>query len=105
LTSDFSSSFPNQEDLSALTYSFIIKIWLEEIAEDGKPVWRGHITHVPSNQKEYFANLENIPTLIRRYMQIDHPLVEAPKRGSFLHWFKRLRPRSSQKVGKNVPKK
>jgi hypothetical protein len=106
LTSAFPSNFPNQEDPLTSTHSFIVKIWLEEISEDGKPVWRGHITHVPSNRKEYFVILEDIPTLISSYLQIDNPPVEAPKRsGLFRDWFKDLKPRFSQKIGRNAPKK
>jgi hypothetical protein len=102
LTSDFSSSFPNREDPSASTHSFIVKIWLEEIRADGKPVWRGHITHVPSNRKEYFISVENVPTIISSYLQIDDPPGGASKKSALLHWLKRLTPRISQKIGRNA---
>jgi hypothetical protein len=52
------------------TQSFIIKIWLEETApEAGWAVWRGHITHVPSNQRQYIKSLDEIAWFIASYLQ------------------------------------
>jgi hypothetical protein len=46
-------------------HSFIIRIWLEEIAEEtGKSSWRGHITHVASNRQRYFEDLNVITSFI-----------------------------------------
>jgi hypothetical protein len=50
--------------------SFIIKIWLEETAEEaGRATWRGHITHVPSGQRQYIQNLDRIPWFIMPYLE------------------------------------
>ncbi len=52
------------------THSFIIKIWLEEtLAEDGRAVWRGHITHVPSGQRRYLQDLSEITDFIAIYLE------------------------------------
>jgi hypothetical protein len=54
----------------ARTHSFIIRIWLEETAvETGQSKWRGHITHIPSNQRRYIEKLDDISTFIRHYLQ------------------------------------
>jgi hypothetical protein len=52
------------------THSFIVKIWLEEAAEDhhrGK--WRGHITHVPGGERRYLKNLGEIVAFIAPYLE------------------------------------
>lgn len=51
-------------------HSFIVKIWLEETAaEAGRAIWRGHITHVPSNARRYFEELDQIERFIVPYLQ------------------------------------
>ena len=50
--------------------SFIIKIWLEEeIAESGRTVWRGHITHVPGGERQYIQDLSAISSFIQPYLE------------------------------------
>jgi hypothetical protein len=50
--------------------SFIIKIWLEETAEEaGQATWRAHITHVPSGERRYLQTLAEISTFITPYLQ------------------------------------
>lgn len=52
------------------THSFIVKVWLEETAEEaGHAVWRGHITHVPSGERRYFKDLDEIQVFIVRYLE------------------------------------
>jgi hypothetical protein len=52
------------------THSFIIKIRLEETAEEaGRATWRGHITHVPSGERRYLKKLDEIMAFIRPYLQ------------------------------------
>lgn len=52
------------------TQSFIVKIWLEETAEEaGRATWRGHITHVPSNERRYLKNLDEIESFITPYLK------------------------------------
>lgn len=51
-------------------HSFIVKIWLEETAaEAGRAIWRGHITHVSSNARRYFEELDQIERFIVPYLQ------------------------------------
>ncbi len=50
--------------------SFIVKVWVEERAEEGsKGVWRGHITHVPSYERRYVKNLDEIGDFIAPYLE------------------------------------
>jgi hypothetical protein len=50
-------------------HSFVIRIWLEEtVQETGQVKWRGHITHVPGNQRRYVENLEAITQFIVPYL-------------------------------------
>lgn len=52
------------------THSFVIRVWLEETADEADQTkWRGHITHVPSNQRRYFDDLENIKQIVKSYLE------------------------------------
>lgn len=52
------------------THSFIVKIWLEETAEEtGQATWRGHITHVPSGERRYVQDLDEITAFIAPYLE------------------------------------
>lgn len=52
------------------THSFIIRIWLEETAEEaGGAIWRGHITHVASNKRRYLKDLNDILVFIAPYLK------------------------------------
>ena len=57
------------DESGALSCSFIIKIWLEETAEEsGRAKWRGHITHVPGGDRRYFQTLDDIEIFISTYL-------------------------------------
>ena len=52
------------------THPFIIKLWLEETAEEtSRATWRGHITHVPSGERRYLQELDEIITFIIPYLE------------------------------------
>jgi hypothetical protein len=54
----------------ASTHSFVIRVWLEETADNAEqPKWRGHVTHVPGNQRRYFDNLEDIKHIVKSYLE------------------------------------
>ncbi len=58
------------DPFEANMHSFVVKVWLEEAGEgDGPPIWRGHITHVPSNQRRYVKDLEGIADFISLYLE------------------------------------
>jgi hypothetical protein len=51
-------------------HSFIVKVWLEEEAtKDSDSIWHGHITHVPSGEKRYLKNLDQISLFIQPYLE------------------------------------
>jgi len=57
-------------DFESSNQSFIVKIWLEETAEeDGRATWRGHVTHVPSGQRRYIQNLDGVTAFIAPYLE------------------------------------
>ncbi len=50
-------------------HSFVIKIWLEEMAEEvDHAIWRGHITHVHSGVRRHFQDLDIIFDFIQPYL-------------------------------------
>ena len=60
----------SMEIYEASTHPFIVKIWLEETAEEaGRAVWRGHITHVLSGQRRYLKDLDDILVFIAPYLE------------------------------------
>ena len=49
--------------------SFVIRIWLEETADEaGALSWRGHISHVPSGKRRYFQDMQAIVAFIQPYV-------------------------------------
>jgi hypothetical protein len=50
-------------------HSFIVKVWLEEGAKAGQVTWCGHITHVPSGERRYLRDLDDITTFIAAYLE------------------------------------
>ena len=51
-------------------HSFVIRVWSEETAPiAGQSVWRGHITHIPSNQRRHFDNLEDMKFFVKAYLE------------------------------------
>ena len=51
------------------TLSFIVKIWLEQTAEEaGQTIWRGHITHVPSGARRHVQTKEALIEFIDVYL-------------------------------------
>ena len=69
------------------THSFIVKIWLEEPAEEHrKGRWRGHITHVPSGERRYLKSLGGMLTFIVPYLVSMGVRLEAYWRLRTLLW-------------------
>jgi hypothetical protein len=52
------------------THLFVVKTWLEETAEEaGQATWRGHITHVPSGERRYLKELDDVTDFIASYLE------------------------------------
>lgn len=80
------------------THSFVVKIWLEEPAENhhtGK--WRGHITHVPSGERRYLKSLGEIIAFIVPYLVSMGVRLEGYWRLRSLLW----KARSAEEFGTN----
>lgn len=46
-------------------HSFIVRVWVEDmLTEAGPGVWRGHIIHVPTGEKRYLRDLDQIPGIV-----------------------------------------
>ncbi len=52
------------------SHTFIARFWLEprEI-KDAKPIWRGVVEHVPTGQRRYLEDLDEIKAFISVYLQ------------------------------------
>lgn len=56
-------------DLFESTHSFIVRIWLEEVAQEtGLSRWRGHITHVPGGEQRYLKELDESIVFMMPYL-------------------------------------
>ncbi len=52
------------------THSFIVRISLDEAAKGAKQaVWHGHIVHVPSGERRYIKELDEIRVFIMPYLE------------------------------------
>jgi hypothetical protein len=72
------------------TQSFLIKIWVEETAaEAGETLWRGHITHVHSGERQHFEDLPDMLTFMQPYL-VEMGIITGSKR-TFQRWFYRWR--------------
>jgi hypothetical protein len=57
-------------DSDSSTHSFVVKIWLEQPADETGPArWRGHITHVPSGHRRYLTTLTDVAGFIAPYLR------------------------------------
>lgn len=55
----------NPRTYEARTHIFVIKIWLEDTADDlNLPIWRGHITHIPSDKRYPLKGMGDLIPLI-----------------------------------------
>jgi len=71
------------------TQSFIVKIWVEESAEDrSRGVWHGHITHIPSHQRRYLKDLSEVQDFIAPYLESMG--VKAGRRWRLRLWPRRI---------------
>lgn len=51
------------------SHSFIVKIWLEELASRGRRArWRGVITHVPGGERQYLQDLRGISDFVTLHL-------------------------------------
>jgi hypothetical protein len=51
------------------TQVFIVRVWLEPREIDGAPIaWRGVIEHVPSGERRYVRDLDDIPANIAPFL-------------------------------------
>ena len=70
-------------------HSFIIKLWLEDVAEDGnQPMWGGQIKHVPGGEQRHVRNLEEITDFIKPYLESMG--VELDSCARLCRWMKHL---------------
>ena len=68
--------------LEEAVHSFIIRLWCEEPDDSmRRPVWLGHITHVPSAKRRYIFDLDDVKLFISDYLR-DPECGQAPGRPS-----------------------
>jgi hypothetical protein len=78
------------QELNNDTQSFIVRIWHEAVAGDGKNTsWRGSILHVGSGKRIYFHNLDSIKRFVRERTGMEE--------GETRVWLKSLFTRVKQK--------
>lgn len=53
------------DSFESVTHSFVVRIWLEE---DDRAIWRGHITHVPTGDRQHVERLADIVAFISPYV-------------------------------------
>lgn len=63
-------------------HTFVLRLWLEEPAVSGATAWRGHITHVLDDERQYVESLDDIAAFIARYLGEVDETRTPPKRPS-----------------------
>lgn len=77
------------DEIESEVQSFIVRVWVEERAEEGgRGVWRGHITHVSGGERRYLKNLDEIGDFIASYLETMG--VKPGIRWRMRRWLKRL---------------
>jgi hypothetical protein len=77
------------DEIESEAQSFIVRIWVEERAEDAdQGIWRGHITHVSSSRRRYLKNLDEIGDFIAPYLM--EMGVKLEMRWRIRRWLRRL---------------
>jgi hypothetical protein len=63
--------YSNESNGESSLLSFVIHLWKEDSDSEAlQPNWRGHITPVPSGERHYFTNLNEIPNLIVAHLKL-----------------------------------
>ena len=58
------------DSLEPDSQSFIVKVWAEDSpGQADRGVWHGHITHVPSHERRYLKNLDEIEDFIAPHLE------------------------------------
>ena len=81
------------DSFESVTHSFVVRIWLED--EDNRASWRGHVTHVPSGNRQYVERLTDIVDFIA--LHVDG--MKLGKVDRFRRWWSTLRLRRSRDGG------
>ena len=69
------------DPFEANNHSFIVRIWREDSGKHSKKAkWRGHITHVPSGERRYLNNLDDIAAFIVPYLEGTGTKIELCRR-------------------------
>jgi hypothetical protein len=51
------------------THTFLVRVWIEAtIEETRRIIWRGQITHLPDERRQYVHEFEEIRDFIGRYL-------------------------------------
>lgn len=89
MATDQDSGSPGNDLTGGGIHSFIVKIWREKTQDGKQPGWRGHITHVPGNERRYLKALGDIADFVNTYLQ--RMGVNVGLRWRVKHWLKRRR--------------
>jgi hypothetical protein len=68
----FSLDSIGSDSLEKDTHAFVIRIWKEEPGDDDHPaLWRGHITHAYTGERQFFQDLSSLLDFIVSYLNAD----------------------------------
>ncbi len=77
------------DEIESAAQSFVVRVWVEERAGGtGRGVWRGHITHVPGDNRRYLKSLDEMGDYIAPYLEAMG--VKPGMRWCMRRWLRRL---------------
>ena len=66
-------------DFEEHTQVFIVRIWREPRGSEGAPaIWRGVIEHVPTGERRYLTDLNEIPIFVVSHLLTSPEMEEHP---------------------------
>ncbi|MFN0148888.1 MAG: hypothetical protein ACKVT1_20480 [Dehalococcoidia bacterium] len=60
---------PDDAAPNARSHAFVVRLWIEETGRRGGTTWRGHITHVASQEKRYLREIDDLVLFVMPYLQ------------------------------------
>ena len=56
-------------DAATTSHSFLIRLWIEGVGDDAHSIrWRGHVTHLIDEERQYVETFEQITRFLQSYL-------------------------------------
>lgn len=85
-------------DAETTSHSFLIRLWIEGVGEDARSVrWRGHVTHLIDEERQYVETFEQITRFLQSYLGVSSGAEPGSQGGASLPETNEERPGSADR--------